>query len=30
MDYYFKTEKLSVGYQKKPVVEEVGISIRKG
>lgn len=30
MDYYFKTEKLSVGYQKKPVVEEVGIGIRKG
>lgn len=30
MDYYFKTEKLGVGYQKKPVVEEVGIGIRKG
>lgn len=30
MDYYFHTEKLSVGYQGKPLVQEIGIGLRKG
>ena len=30
MDYYFKTEKLSVGYQNTPLIEDITIGIRKG
>lgn len=30
MNYYFRTEKLTVGYDDKPVVENIEISIKKG
>lgn len=30
MSYYFKTEKLSVGYHKKPLIENIEISLEKG
>lgn len=30
MQYYFKTEDLSVGYQKKPLIENINITLEKG
>ena len=30
MKYYFKTEGLSVGYQKKPIIKDIEISLEKG
>ena len=30
MDYYFKTEKLSVGYKNKPLIENIDIGLNKG
>ncbi len=30
MDYYFWTEKMSVGYQGKPLIEKIGIGLKKG
>lgn len=30
MDYYFSAKKMSVGYQKCPLIEEVDISLKKG
>lgn len=30
MDYYFKTEQLSVGYQGKPLIREIEIGLKKG
>lgn len=30
MEYYFRTEKLSVGYDKQPLMENIGITLKKG
>lgn len=30
MNYYFKTEKMSVGYHKKPLIEAIDITLNKG
>ena len=30
MEYYFKTEKLSVGYNGKPLIQNIDIGIGKG
>lgn len=30
MEYYFRTQKLTVGYGGRPIVEDIGVSIRKG
>lgn len=30
MDYYFKTEKMAVGYEKKPLIENIEIRLKKG
>lgn len=30
MDYYFKTEQMSVGYQGKPLIEQIEIGLNKG
>lgn len=30
MDYYFETQKMSVGYHKKPLIENIEIGLRKG
>lgn len=30
MSYYFRTEKLSVGYEKKPLIENIDVTLEKG
>ena len=30
MDYYFRTEKLSVGYRNAPLIEDITIGLNKG
>ena len=30
MDYYFRTEKMSVGYGKRPLIEQIEIGLNKG
>lgn len=30
MSYYFRTEKLSVGYEKKPLIENIDVTLKKG
>ena len=30
MSYYFRTEKLSVGYEKKPLIENIDVALEKG
>ena len=30
MEYYFKTEQMSVGYQGKPLIQDMEIGLHKG
>ena len=30
MEYYFKTEQMSVGYQGKPLIQDIEIGLHKG
>lgn len=30
MEYYFKAEKMSVGYHGQPLIENIGIALKKG
>lgn len=30
MEYFFKTEKMTVGYQKQPLIQDIDISLKKG
>ena len=30
MEYYFKTEQMSVGYQGKPLIQDIEIGLNKG
>ena len=30
MEYYFRVEKMSVGYDRKPLIEEIQIELKKG